>query len=101
MKTSFILALGIASLFSVGCQSQKGLTSATVITDCTGMYLRQNGKDYLVCNRDKLTGFKAQDEVLVTFEKTDDCPELKDGIVCMMYHENEGMVRITSIKGKN
>ncbi|TXF79162.1 hypothetical protein [Chryseobacterium sp.] len=71
---------------------------ATVIRDCTGTYLRMDKKDFKVCNNAVLKNYKEGVEVTVKFAKTDSCPEFNDKAVCMMYHENEGTVRISEVK---
>lgn len=71
---------------------------ATVVRDCTGTYLRVATKDYLVCNNTILKNYKEGAEVTAKFAKTDSCPEFNDKAVCMMYHENEGTVRISEVK---
>lgn len=70
-----------------------------VIKDCTGMYLRVEGKDWQVCNEVMLKDYKSGDHITATFAKTETCPEF-DGerAVCMMYHPKEGMIRISKIE---
>ena len=93
---SSILVFGIAVLSS--CAANHSAQKAKIISDCTGSYLRIDGKDYLVCNTDKLKNFSKDATVEVTFEKIDKCPEFDGKVVCMMYHENEGLIRINTIK---
>ncbi len=71
--------------------------TATVTRDCTGTYLRMDSKDWLVCNADILNKYKEGATVSAKFVKTDECPEFADKIFCMMYHENEGLIRITDL----
>ena len=68
----------------------------TVIKDCTGSYLRFNGKDYQICNIEIVEGFENGVEVEASFEKIDDCEN--NWAVCYMLHENEGWVNVTKIE---
>lgn len=91
-----LLGFILLSLIASSCSTVSGI-EAVVIRDCTGTYVRVDGKDYLVCNREKLKEYQEGDTVRVRFKKTTYCQELKDEIVCMMYHEHEGMVKLIKI----
>lgn len=96
MKSLYLLFLPL--IFSLSsCATQTGERSAKVISDCTGMYLQTSEGDYLVCNTDKIQD-KVGQTVKVRFSKTNNCPENRDKIVCLMYHENLGLVRIASVR---
>lgn len=82
----------------ISCSVAKKSSNATVIRDCTGTYLRMDSKDYLVCNATVLKDVKTGSAVNAVFSKTDKCPELEGVMVCMMYHKNEGTIRIDSFK---
>ena len=69
-----------------------------VIRDCTGTYLQFQGKDYHVCNIEKLSSFAKGITVNVTFKKVYNCKDETEKIVCKMYHENEGWVKILKVK---
>lgn len=70
-----------------------------VIRDCTGTYLRLDGKDYHVCNPKKISAFVSGTEVKATFKKIKDCKdEPKQHHVCFMLHENEGWITVEKIK---
>ncbi|MBW8360940.1 MAG: hypothetical protein K0M56_01995 [Kaistella sp.] len=85
--------------FNIACTSiLPASEKATVVRDCTGTYLRVDTKDYLVCNNAILKNYKEGAKVTVKFAKTDSCPEFDGKAVCMMYHENEGTVRISEVK---
>ena len=68
----------------------------TVIKDCTGSYLRFNGKDYQICNIEIVEDFENGVEVEASFERIDDCEN--NWIVCYMLHENEGWINVTKIE---
>jgi len=80
------------------CAASGAAKKATVTRDCTGTYLRVDSKDWLVCNAEILSRHKEGAVVNAKFIKTDQCPEFADKIFCMMYHENEGLIRITELK---
>ncbi|WP_312764706.1 hypothetical protein [Epilithonimonas sp.] len=100
MKVSHILSLGIFSTFLFSCATvHDRLQTGTIVRDCTGTYLRVGeNEDYLVCNSDILESKKAGEQVSLVYDNTDKCPERDGKIMCMMYHENKGMIRVKSVK---
>lgn len=100
MKASKILLLLIFPLSFLSCKSvHDRLQTGTIVRDCTGTYLRiGENKDYLVCNSDILTEKKDGEKVSLVFVYTKECAERNGKIMCMMYHENKGMIRVKSIK---
>jgi hypothetical protein len=96
-STLYILTLLITLTF-FSCK--KDLTkNATVIKDCTGTYMRMNGKDYKVCNIEKVSSFQNSITVLVSFKEQKDC-EGSGNIVqtCYMLHQFESWIEIENIK---
>lgn len=92
---SACLAVAIFALAS--CATQKNISqSAQVIRDCTGTYLRIDSKDYQVCNTEMMSNYAEGTMVNASFRKIDDCPS-KPEITCMMFHENEGWIEISTI----
>ena len=62
---------------------------ATIIRDCTGTYLRLDGKDYHVCNTEKTDSFSSGTIVTASFKKIDACTGTASGtMVCEMLHEH-------------
>jgi len=72
----------------------------TVERDCTGTYLRLNGKDYHVCNLEKVSEFPDGVSVKAAFERIDICTgsAMDDAIVCDMLHQNEGWIEVKNIR---
>lgn len=66
-----------------------------VTRDCTGTYLQINGKDYLVCNDDKLEGYAEGEYVTAKYKEVNDC---QSGVVCYMLHLHEGVIEIIGVK---
>jgi hypothetical protein len=95
MKKAFLFSAMAFALIS--CKKEK-LRSMTVVKDCTGVYLRVDGKDYHVCNDGLLEKYSSGASVMATVKTISDCPEQSDRIVCMMFHENEGWVEIVSLR---
>jgi acyl-coenzyme A thioesterase PaaI-like protein len=93
----FSFALSLAGV-TVACAGVTEGQKATVTRDCTGTYLRVEGKDYLVCNAAILKNHKEGATVTAKFAKTESCPEFDGQVVCMMYHENKGTIRISEVK---
>ncbi|MES2799405.1 MAG: hypothetical protein V4638_05265 [Bacteroidota bacterium] len=100
MKNLIVICLlcGFAFLMN-SCAVSKSV-EAKVVRDCTGVYVRIDEKDYLVCNKSKLVNFENGDLVLVKSNETDNIDECegKNDIVCMMYHEHAAVVTVSSIK---
>jgi len=81
------------------CVKSNVNVAATLVKDCTGVYLRINNKDYHVCNTELTANMASGTPVLVSFTKIDACTgTASNAIVCMMLHDNEGWVTINSIK---
>lgn len=81
-------------LMASSCGTSKGV-EVEVIKDCTGVYVRSNNEDFFVCNKSVLAENEPGSKVIVKMEEdqAENC-EGKDDIVCMMYHEHKGVVRI-------
>jgi len=83
---------------TISCKKERNI-EATIITDCTGTYLRINNKDYKVCNLEKTGNYINGQTVEVTFKKMDVC----DGsgnfqVVCYLNHPFETWVQVIKIK---
>lgn len=88
-----------AVFFLLAFSCKKENQSVMVVKDCTGTYLRFDGKDYHVCNPEKVSSFDNGATVNATFKKIKDCNgSAKDAIVCMMVHQNEGWIEVDEIK---
>lgn len=93
----YLLASGLI-LMASSC-SKFNADKMIVIRDCTGTYLRMDGKDYRVCNLEKVTAFADGAEVDASFKRLGECNgSANDQIVCMMYHEHEGWIEVKQIK---
>ena len=70
-----------------------------VVRDCTGTYLQKDGKDYQVCNLEKVQAFAAGQSVTVSYKKLSVCKgSAADAIVCLMLHANEGWIEVVDIR---
>lgn len=98
MKSKFFSIAAIAVFTLFGCKNENN-HQVTVIKDCTGSYLRFEGKDYHVCNREKLAAYPDGTVATATFKRLKECNgTAKDDIVCALYHQNEGWIAVSSIK---
>jgi len=71
------------------------------IKDCTGSYLRYDGLDYHICNTELTTSFSNGDTILAVYHKITACNgAASKGIICMMYHKNEGWIQLDTIRHK-
>lgn len=100
MKATNILLIAISAISFLSCKSvTDSRQSGTIVRDCTGTYLRiAENKDYLVCNSELLAEKKEGEKVSLTFVYTKECKEREGQIMCMMYHENQGMISVKSVK---
>lgn len=74
-------------------------TSATVVIDCTGTYLQWDGKDYKVCNLEKVSTFQNGATVKVDVKKTEGCSHPGNlASACYMLHKFESWVEVQKIK---
>ena len=56
MKVIMLILIPVVSLLLISCEKER-TEKVTVIKDCRGSYLRFDGKDYLICNREKAEPF--------------------------------------------
>lgn len=93
-----LILIPVMSLLLISCEKER-TEKVTVIKDCRGSYLRFDGKDYLICNREKAEPFSDGTIVTATFKEIKNCTgSAKDAIVCMMYHQNEGWIEVEKIQ---
>jgi len=98
-SANFFLSVIFAALLFSCASVNNSKQSGTIVRDCTGTYLRiGENNDYLICNSDLLNDKKDGEKVSLVFVHSKDCPERDGKIMCMMYHENKGMIRVKSIK---
>jgi len=95
MKRIFFISMTIGILFFSACKKIND-KSVTVIKDCTGTYLRYKGNDYRVCNTEGTDAFPDGTQVIATFKKIKKCS--KEGVVCLMMHQNEGWIEVIEIR---
>jgi hypothetical protein len=83
---------------TISACEKKRCESATVQSDCTGYYIRLDGKDYKVSNRDVVSPFNDGDKVTVSFKKLDNYKGDPNEVTCMLYHEFEYWIVVDKIK---
>ncbi|WP_313267238.1 hypothetical protein [Epilithonimonas vandammei] len=100
MKATTIFPLTIFATLLFSCATvHDRLQTGTIVRDCTGTYLRVGeNEDYLICNAEILEAKKDGEKVSLVFDYTKECKERDGKIMCMMYHENKGMIRVKSVK---
>lgn len=78
--------------------TKTNLYQVIVVKDCTGSYLKINGKDYRVCNIEQLEGFANGDIIHAKYRTLKECSgKAVEVPVCMMYHQYEGWIQIIKI----
>ncbi len=96
MKRTVFTCLLFFLLVAVSCGKT---TNATVVRDCTGVYLNFDGKDYRVCNIEKISNYKHGQEIKASYKKLSSCDgTANDQPVCFMLHEYESWIEITKVK---
>ena len=83
------------SLIFIACEEE--YSTHEIEMNCTGVYIKDSGNEYLVCNREMLEGYEDGDEVSIDFDIVSECPSPDTTIVCMMVYPNNGLVVINSI----
>lgn len=78
------------------CDKKVEYTSVIVVRDCSGTYLNLNGKDYFVCNPDKITSVLDNSELLVTYAPCDECTDRQTH--CTIARPFEGCFTILNYK---
>jgi hypothetical protein len=98
MKNILYLMFLSLILGSMACKKENKV-SMTVVRDCTGTYLQKDGKDYHVCNLEKVKNFDDGTKVTASYKRLKECKGSGiDQIVCLMYHQNEGWIEVIDIK---
>lgn len=96
--TIFLSAIFSTLLFSCATVHDR-LNTGNIVRDCTGTYLRvTENEDYLVCNAEILEAKKDGEKVSLIFDYTKTCAERDGKIMCMMFHENKGMIRVKEVR---
>lgn len=97
-KANMKTYIAIILLFALQACEKEFNQPATIIRDCSGTYLRFEGKDYQVCNTEKTDSFNNEATVIATFKRVNNCRNPKSETVCFLLHANEGLVEIQKIK---
>ena len=64
----------------------------------TGTYLQIDGKDFHVCNEEKLSSFSSGTNVTASFKTIDNCKALAEKCVCKIGHKSYGWVEVVDLK---
>ncbi|MFA6150812.1 MAG: hypothetical protein WC716_05795 [Chitinophagaceae bacterium] len=98
MKRLFFVTASVTMFALMSCKKHT-VNKVTFVKDCTGSYLRIDGKDYHVCNIEKTNSFANGAIVTTSYKKISKCTGSgADQIACMMLHENEGWIEVMSIR---
>ena len=96
MKNTFFLFLTVFLFTTVSCD--KKTQKMEIVRDCTGTYLKKDGKDHYVCNESILSSYSAGDKIKVQYDILTECFGLIDSPVCLLFHEYEDKIEITKVK---
>lgn len=89
----FAVVFALTTLSS--CDKSK--VKMTVVKDCTGVYLRDNSRDYFVCNDEILENYSAGDKIKVTYDNLEECFGILEPVSCEMAHIYDGKIEVTEI----
>jgi hypothetical protein len=93
-----ILFAGISSFLILSC-NKEGFQKMLVLTDCTGTYLQYDGKDYHVCNPEKLDSFPPGTKVNAVVRLLEECNgSAINNNVCLKIRPSEGWVEVEKIR---
>jgi hypothetical protein len=95
---SLIIKISVLTIvFSLFYSCDKSKIRMTIIKNCTGTYLRDNSRDYYVCNSDLLDSYPAGEKVKVSYSELEECFGILDTISCEMTQPYNGKIEITEI----
>jgi hypothetical protein len=90
------MILAMITLFSCAKGTYEQMT---IVRDCSGTYLRQDGKDYHVCNAEKVSEYSNGKTLTVTCKQLAGCNNpAADQVTCKLFHYNEGWVEVVKVK---
>jgi hypothetical protein len=69
-----------------------------VVKDCSGTYIQFENVDYSVCNKDLLMKYNNGDSIVASFYTLNECTDKGEQVICMLYHENKGWVKVYGIQ---
>jgi hypothetical protein len=95
MKSLLIVTLLLLSSTLTSCDKEK--VKMTIVKDCTGVYLRDNSRDYYVCNDEILGSYSAGDKIKVSFDELEECFGILEPVSCEMAHLYESKIEVTEI----
>jgi hypothetical protein len=91
-----LVFLSFLLLFFSTCEKKVEYISATVVRDCSGTYVRMDGKEYFVCNPEKIASAVDGAEVQFTYVSCDACTDRQEH--CLIARPYESC--ITLVKSK-
>ena len=94
MKKFFIVGVLVFLLGMQSCETEKNV-KAVYIIDCTGDYLRVDGKDYYICNFERFSGILDGTEVTAFFSFVDECYVSRSD--CYLYHQVDDWIEIKNM----
>lgn len=82
-------------MFTAFSCTRENLNKVIVVKDCTGSYLEVNGKDFGVCNIERLERYADRDAIHAKFILLNECTAAAVRVpVCEIYHSHEGRIQI-------
>ena len=98
MQKSALTLLLVFLFLQFGCRKESN-QCVTVVRNCTGTYLKWDGKNYQVCNLEQVSGFEDGASLKATFKKIKTCNgSAMEQITCKMLFPHEGFIEVIKVK---
>jgi hypothetical protein len=98
MKLLLYITTASVMLTAFGCKKELHKT-AEIIRGCTGTYLRIDGKNYKVCNLEKVASFTNGTTVEASFKKISGCKGSGNfPVTCYMGYDFDSWIEVKRIK---
>lgn len=91
-----IIVMSALSIFALTACKKDPTGTMTVIKDCSGSYLRFDGKDYNVCNYSALDPYANGATVTASYKTLNGCDNGR--VVCKIHHTHEGWIEVIKIR---
>lgn len=96
MKKILILLLSTSLFMLSSCSKDFIQVNATVEKNCTGSYLKIDGKFFYVCNADKIAAYTNGQDISISYEVLEGCKS-KGEPSCDLNFSYESIIEIKEI----
>ena len=101
LQITTLLLFSSLTFFTAGCKKENGSADnrvgVVVVKDCTGNYLRYEGKEYKICNGTVAAPFSDGTPASAVFTTIADCENPDSVSFCSLYHAHEGWIEVQQL----